>query len=64
MKKRSTPAQPSRLHRLPEGPVEWRLDLSTRDRAMAGIALAREALRAARQSTLEEDGEQQHATAA
>ena len=34
----------SGVHRLPEGPASWHLDDTTRQRALAGIALARAAL--------------------
>ena len=37
----------SGVHRLPEGPSSWRLDDTTRQRALAGIAQARAALAAA-----------------
>ncbi len=37
----------SGVHRLPEGPASWHLDDTTRQRALAGIALARAALAAA-----------------
>jgi hypothetical protein len=73
MKRTSTtppsPPPEQRFHRLPEDPSEWRLDPVARDRALAGIALAREALRGARRP-VGDDGlsadsdEHRHATAA
>ena len=66
MKKRPT-LHTSGVHRLPEGPASWHLDDTTRQRALAGIALARAALATAlaghepEQATLELH---HHATAA